>query len=489
MNAEAKLLSVAQSRQDFHRGFLALQEEHGYTVKQVRGEIPTDLEGTLFRNGPGAMNAGSEAYGHWFDGPGMVSAITFKSGEVHFKNRYVRTPKFISDQSQGHITQRGFGTQIKGGILRNLFRPISNPANTGVSWHGEKLCAFYEGGQPFRLCPSTLETLGPELYDGLLNIRKTLSAHGKIHSKTGHQINFGVNLTGISISGIRCALDIHDIPANGGPVKSCRVPLPYFPFIHDFALSENYGLFLVSSIRFGLSGPLMGLRTLSESMSYDPKKPVRGLLVDLRTMALVKEFELPPALVVHFGNAFERDEEFIVDFFQSNDSRGFDWLHDVFNVEQVTGASLMRLRLNTKTGRALLSPYENGLIGEFPAWNPQQTALPTDRCYFVAHSQPDNQGFFNTVIRLDTETGDLKSGDVGTNCHTSEALFAPRWGTADPRSGYLLSVVYDAANHRSEIQVRDAEDPSIEYGAAILHHHVPFGFHGHFTTETFGLTH
>jgi len=489
VNAEAKLLSVAQGREDFHRGFLALQEEHAYEVKQFRGVIPPDLEGTLFRNGPGSMNAGSEAYGHWFDGPGMVSAITFQSGKVHFRNRYVRTPKFVSDQRQGHITQRGFGTQIKGGPLRNLFRPISNPANTGVSWHGGKLCAFYEGGQPFRLCPSTLETLGPELYDGLLNSRKTLSAHGKIHGKTGRQINFGVNLAGIGLSGIRCALDVHDLPSRGGPVKSCRVPLPYFPFIHDFALSENYGLFLVSSIRFGLSGPLMGLRTLSESMSFDGNKPVRGLLIDLRTMSLAKEFELPPALVVHFGNAFERDQEFIVDFFQSDNSEGFDWLCDVFNVEQVTGAGLVRLRLNTKTGRALLSPHHNGLIGEFPAWNPRQTGKRTDRCYFVAHSQPDNKGFFNTVVCLDTETGNIKSGNVGEHCHTSEALFAPRRGASDPHSGYLLAVVYNALHHRSEIQIRDAENPAIEVGAAVLNHHVPFGFHGHFTTDLFGAIH
>ena len=57
-----------------------------------------DLEGTLFRNGPGAMNTGAEAYGHWFDGPGMINAVTFHEGRAHFKNRYVRTPKFLSDR-------------------------------------------------------------------------------------------------------------------------------------------------------------------------------------------------------------------------------------------------------------------------------------------------------------------------------------------------------------------------------------------------------
>jgi len=35
------------------------------------------------------------------------------------------------------------------------------------------------------------------------------------------------------------------------------------------------------------------------------------------------------------------------------------------------------------------------------------------------------------------------------------------------------------------VQIRDAQSPDIEYAAALLDHHVPFGFHGHFTPETF----
>ena len=92
MNAEAKLMAVAQSSADFRRGFLALMEEHSGWVTNTRGEIPKDLTGTLFRNGPGAMNAGAEAYGHWFDGPGMVSAITFQGGKVHFQKSLRTNP-------------------------------------------------------------------------------------------------------------------------------------------------------------------------------------------------------------------------------------------------------------------------------------------------------------------------------------------------------------------------------------------------------------
>ena len=65
---------------DFHRGFEGLDEEHSGWVDRISGKIPEDLSGTLFRNGPGTMRVGDEQYGHWFDGPGMISAVTLTEG-------------------------------------------------------------------------------------------------------------------------------------------------------------------------------------------------------------------------------------------------------------------------------------------------------------------------------------------------------------------------------------------------------------------------
>jgi all-trans-8'-apo-beta-carotenal 15,15'-oxygenase len=161
MNAEAKLLDVAQRRCDFHRGFLALQEEHCGWVNNIRGNIPEELSGTLFRNGPGAMNAGSEAYGHWFDGPGMVSAVTFCEGKAHFKNRYVRTPKFLSDQQQGRVSRRGFGTQIRGGLVSNLFKPLANPATPASPGMERNSAPSTRGASPFGWIPSRWTRRGP----------------------------------------------------------------------------------------------------------------------------------------------------------------------------------------------------------------------------------------------------------------------------------------------------------------------------------------
>lgn len=107
----------------FQRGFEAMGKEHGYWVEGVEGTLPADLEGTFFRNGPGRTGVGGERFGHWFDGDGMVCAFTFKQGRIHFRNRYVRTPKYIRETGLGRVACRGFGTQRRGGILANALRP------------------------------------------------------------------------------------------------------------------------------------------------------------------------------------------------------------------------------------------------------------------------------------------------------------------------------------------------------------------------------
>lgn len=477
--------TAVEPKYDFHRGFVGLEQEYCGWIDDVRGAIPADLQGTFFRNGPGTMRIGEQQYGHWFDGPGMISAVTFTGGRAHFKNRYLRTPRYLLDKAAGEIRSRGFGTQIAGGLAANFLRPMANPANTSVSWHGDKLCAFYEGGQPYRLDPVTLETLGKELYDGGLTSVKTMSAHGKIDSRSGHQINFGINITGLGLGGLKLALDIYDIDLRGRIERKCRVPLSEFPFLHDFGLTQNYAIFLLSSISISLPGPLLGLKPLSETMAYNMGQPMQGIIVDLRTMQVARRFELPAGIVVHFGNSHEVGDDLVTDFVQSSDVRNFSGLADVFSIDRVTGGPLYRYRFNVKTGQINHEEYSHAPHGEFPVWDMRANGQSSRYLYYVAVLDNGTPFSFNSLVKLDTETGALQIRDHGENRYTSETLFAPREGSRADDDGYLLSFVYDAVHHRTDVVVLDARNPEDVIATIGLSHHVPFGFHGHFTNRVF----
>ena len=166
-----------------HGGLENLDQEFDYEITEIEGAVPSDLKGTFFRNGPGRQRIGETAYGHWFDGDGMISAFTFDDGRVHFKNRYVRTEKYLAETAAQAICYRGFGTQIPGGLGKNFLKMPANPANTSIVHHGGHLLALNEGGRPWALNPENLETLGEFSYDGGLKPGQVFSAHGKIHSK------------------------------------------------------------------------------------------------------------------------------------------------------------------------------------------------------------------------------------------------------------------------------------------------------------------
>ena len=58
----------------------------------IRGEVPKDLRGTLYRNSPNPQFAPRDKNYHWFLGDGMVHAFRIEAGRVSYRNRWVQTP-------------------------------------------------------------------------------------------------------------------------------------------------------------------------------------------------------------------------------------------------------------------------------------------------------------------------------------------------------------------------------------------------------------
>ena len=74
----------------------------------ITGEMPKDLLGTLYRNGPNPQFAPRGPY-HWFGGDGMIHAFHIENGNVSYKNRWVRTPKWEIENKEGEGLSGTFG--------------------------------------------------------------------------------------------------------------------------------------------------------------------------------------------------------------------------------------------------------------------------------------------------------------------------------------------------------------------------------------------
>ena len=471
-----------------HGALENLDTEHDYWLEDIEGVLPTDLVGTFYRNGPGRQRIGETKYGHWFDGDGMLSAFSFTGGDapkLHFRNRYVRTPKYVDETAAQAIRYRGFGTQIPGGFSKNLFAMPANPANTNTIYHGGKLLALNEGGRPFALAPDSLDTIGEDDYDGVLARGDVFSAHGKVHPLTGDYINFGAGMDGMSWRGPQPCLKLYRIDPEGKVKQRNSVPLTNFPFCHDFAITERYAVFFLGSIVFGNMLPmLIGMKTIADQISFDASVSMQAIVIDLDSLTEVKRFETDPGAIIHFGNAFEDGDDIVVDAMFADNFDANATLLDVFNPElRFNGGAYRRYRLGLKNERISFETM-SAIESEFPTINTRHTGKRHGQCYTACAFDNGANSFFNGFQRVDFD-GRADVVELPLGHYGSEPLFAPALGATREDDGYILEVVYDAFAHRSELQVYRADNVQERVCTARLHHHLPHQFHGFFAPQVF----
>ncbi|HCF28067.1 MAG TPA: Apocarotenoid-15,15'-oxygenase, partial [Cyanobacteria bacterium UBA11049] len=303
----ASVPTNSYQREDWQKGYESLKQEFDYWIDDVEGEIPQELQGTLFRNGPGLLDVNGQRIHHPFDGDGMISAIAFRDGRAHFRNRYIRTAAYLEEQKAGKILYRGvFGTQKPGGWLNNAFDfKLKNIANTNVIYWGGKLLALWEASDPHRLDPHTLETLGKDSLNGVLADGDPFAAHPRFDPSCDFDggepclVNFSIKV------GLSTTITIFELDSAGKVVRKHAHSVPGFAFMHDFAITPNYCIFFQNPVVFNPLPFALGLRGAAECMKFQPHKPTRVILIPRKPSAgKVQILETHSGFVFHHANAF-----------------------------------------------------------------------------------------------------------------------------------------------------------------------------------------
>ena len=152
---------------------------------QVTGELPADLFGAYFRNGPNPLHKPMNRH-HPFDGDGMVHGVYFKAGRVEYRNRYVLTTAIQQERESGQSISPG----VMGPFDYTISRfGIKDTSNTDLLWYaGDLMTLWYNAGEPYRLDSRTLETRAHFQLQGREALR--MSAHSKVDWATGELLFF-----------------------------------------------------------------------------------------------------------------------------------------------------------------------------------------------------------------------------------------------------------------------------------------------------------
>jgi all-trans-8'-apo-beta-carotenal 15,15'-oxygenase len=456
------------------RVFEAIADGHDYTIEQIDGEVPSELRGTLYRNGPGRNEIDGHPFGHLFDGDGMLSQFTFAGSGIRYRNRFVETIHYLGERSAVAPRFRTFGGQRVGGPIGNAFRTgtNANAANTSVVLHAGNLLALWEGGHPWRLDADSLETLGEEDFDGALKKAHAFSAHPKLDPASGALFNFGVQY------GPRTTIRTYRIDPAGHLTYLQPFTLPYPVFNHDFALTTKHMVFVIDPLVLRMARFLLGFSSLDRSFEWQPS---RGSLIVLvpRDGGKPRIAECDPFFHFHFANAFEDGSDTVIDLCRYEDHAVGELLRN-FHSEDDVGAhsSLWRLRV-TPSGRieeTELCPWQ----AEFPQFDCRLSGARNRFTYMAA--RPGGAGYPTAIVKVDNDAERRWAFDLGKGFGVGEPIFVPRPGARREDDGWLLSLVYHEAEHRSRLYVLDARDLESEpLAVAHLPHHVPYGFHGTFS--------
>lgn len=448
----------------FMRNMAPVDLEVDLRAIPVTGRLPPDLNGALLRIGPNPLFPVEGA--HWFAGDGMVHAFHLAEGQVRYRNRWVRTERWLAQREARRALPGGLADTAAG----------NGVANTNIVRHAGRLLALEEAHLPVALRMDGLETLGSVDLDG--GIAGPFTAHPKTDPDSGQLLFFGYGTPDWLGPGMRFGV----LDAAGRVERFDAFEAPYASMVHDFAVTANHAVFPVQP----LTASRARLRAGGPAFAWEAERECAlGVLPRTAPVDELAWWSLPPCYVYHVMNAWEEGHCLRIDVMQSGAAALFP-RPDGAPVADAGGARLSRWTIDLDDPqRRARSELLCEIRGEFPRIDERRSGRPYRHGWFIGHA-PDGQGTagtarpFSRVVHIDhvrPYAPDVYVLDDGDAC--SEAVFVPRAPDAAEGEGWLLAVAYRGASGKSELLVFDAcEVAAGPLAGAGLPVRVPNGFHG-----------
>ncbi len=459
------------------RALDAVPPDDSYRVERVHGELPPDLAGTYYLNGPAQFSTGGIRYDHWLDGDGLVCAVRFHDGGADVTHRFVRSAKLTEEDAAGRRLFRTFGTAFPGDrLVRGV--ALQSPANISVYAFAGALLAFGEQGLPYELDPATLETRGPFTFDRTVTEVTPFSAHPKRDPASGELINFGV-----SFSADEPLLNVYEFSSAGTLKARRRVRLDRPRSIHDFALTPRHIAFYLSPYLLDAAALAVTGCSVMDALSWRPELGSRLLLLSRESGECAASVPLGCCYCLHLINAFDAGTDVVIDAIEYQ--RPVYEQYRLPNLFATVGRGQpVRFVVDARSGllrdRVAL---DYARAPDFPTIDPEATSRPCDEFWMLGISAcgRDGRKFFDELVRGDWRHPDAVDVFRAAPGHYFAGEPAVIRGLSSADDPLLIVPMCDAANRRSTMTLFRARNVGAGPIAALeLRHRLPPLFHSTF---------
>ena len=434
----------------------------------VEGDLPRELNGTLYRNGPNPLYPPRSNY-HYFGGDGMIHAATFDDGQVAYRNRWVRTEKWLADKEAGEALFGSMGNPMDSDKRTKGVR--YNVANTHIVQHAGRLLALEEGNPPFEL-DRDLNSLGSYTYAG--ELPGPMTAHPKVDAATGEMHFFCYSLDGMGSP----AMGYYVADAAGKLTVVEKFEAPYAAMVHDFVITENYVLFPIFPATIDIGRAMQG----GAPIAWDRSLPSYiGVLRRGQPASEIRWVTGDPSYVFHPMNAYEDGEQIILDMHNYPAAPGFPSVDGTRPSRADAEAVLERW---TIAAADTSDTWAREQLDDRPTEFPRIADAVVGRPYRHGYAATSVYGTaarttYDSIVHYNLENGTSKVWSMEPGDCVSEPAFVPRTAGAAEGDGWLVAFVYRRATNTSDIAILDAA--AVDAGPVATVHldtRVPNGFHG-----------
>lgn len=434
------------------------EETTAFDLPVVQGALPEELTGRYLRIGPNPLHPEPEHY-HWFTGTGMVHGIRLDGGRAEwYRSRFVRGGSI--NEQMGWPDPGGPEGVMQGAVNTNV-----------IGLAGRTFACVEAGSHPIELTDD-LETMHRADFGapGTPGIAGPFSAHPKRDPETG-DLHVAAYYWGWE------TVQYQVIGADGVVKHTADIAVPGSPMMHDISITEKYAILYDLPVTFDLDMAMSG-QGLPYRWNEDYGARV-GVLPKGGTAEQVTWYDVEPCYVYHPMNAYDLpDGRIVLDVVR----------HPSMFRTDLRGPNEGRPTLDRWTIDPAAGTVHEARLSDHPLELPRvdERLVGRHARYGYAATFADATGdvAFGPLMRYDVRDDTSVLHDYGPGRASMEAVFVPRSADAAEDDGWVMSVVYDAADDKSQLVLLNGQDFAGEPACTIqLPNRVPYGFHGNWVPD------